>query len=275
LNILRETILGRELFDHAFKEYSRRWMFKHPNPADFFRTMEDASGIDLDWFWRGWFYTTDPVDISIDKVVEGVFNTKNPEVENARIRAERSAKPEELTILRNRKDVAQTAVEANPDLNDFYNSYDPLAVTETDKKAYQAYLSSLSPDDKKWLDGQKYFYQLDFSNVGGLVMPVIVEFNYEDGTKEVERIPAEIWRIDNKKASKIFVKDKRVKSFTLDPYSETADIDVNNNYFPRQQVPTRFELLKQSPYMRGQSSAPNPMQLQKKEKEGKTGGGGN
>ncbi len=272
LNILRETILGRELFDHAFKEYSRRWMFKHPNPADFFRTMEDASGIDLDWFWRGWFFTTDPVDISIDRVVEGVFDTKNPEIEKARLRAEISAKPEELGIQRNRKDVPQTAVEANPDLLDFYNSYDPLAVTEADKKAYQAYLASLSPEDKKWLESQKYFYQVDFSNVGGLVMPIIIEFEYEDGTKDVERIPAEIWRIDNKKVSKIFVKDKKVKSFTLDPYSETADIDTSNNYFPRRTQPTRFELIKQGSYMRG-IGGPNPMQQQKQEK--KTSGGGN
>lgn len=275
LNILRETILGRELFDHAFKEYSRRWMFKHPAPADFFRTMEDASGIDLDWFWRGWFYTTDPVDISIDKVVEGVFDTKNPEVEKARIRAEKASKTEELTILRNKKDIPQTAVEANADLNDFYNSYDPLAVTETDKKNYQAYLATLTPDDKKWIDSQKYFYQVDLTNVGGLPMPVIIEFEYEDGTKDVERIPAEIWRMDNKKVSKIFVKDKKVKSFTLDPYSETADIETSNNSFPRKQTPTRFELIKQNPAMRGQSVGPNPMQLQKKEKETKTGGGGN
>jgi hypothetical protein len=274
LNILRETVMGRELFDHAFKEYSRRWMFKHPNPADFFRTMEDASGIDLDWFWRGWFYTTDPVDISIDKVVEGVFDTKNPEIEKSRIRAERASKPEELTILRNRKDIPQTAVESNADLKDFYNEYDPLAVTETDKKNYEAYLATLTPDDKKWLENQKYFYQVDLSNIGGLVMPVIIEFEFEDGTKEVEKIPAEIWRVDNKKISKIFVKDKRVISLTLDPYSETADIDLSNNTFPRKQMPTRFELIKQVPSMRGQSTGPNPMQLQKKEKEGtKTGGG--
>ncbi len=275
LNILRETVMGRELFDYSFKEYSKRWMFKHPNPADFFRTMEDASGVDLDWFWRGWFYTTDPVDISIDKVIEGVFDTKNPEIEKARIRAERASKPEELTILRNRKDIPQTAVENNADLKDFYNEYDPLAVTETDRKNYQAYLATLTPDDKKWLENQKYFYQVDLSNVGGLVMPVIIEFEFEDGTKEVEKIPAEIWRVDNKKISKIFVKDKRVKSFTLDPYLETADIDLANNAFPRKQTPSRFELLKQQPYMRGQSTGPNPMQMQKKEKEGtKTGGGG-
>ncbi|PTB87087.1 aminopeptidase, partial [Pseudidiomarina aestuarii] len=65
LNILREVIMGRELFDYAFKEYARRWMFKRPTPADFFRTMEEASGVDLDWFWRGWFYSTDHVDISL------------------------------------------------------------------------------------------------------------------------------------------------------------------------------------------------------------------
>jgi hypothetical protein len=68
LFMLRETIMGQELFDRSFKEYAQRWAFKHPKPADFFRTLEDASAVDLDWFWRGWFYTTDTNDQSIDQV---------------------------------------------------------------------------------------------------------------------------------------------------------------------------------------------------------------
>ncbi|MEQ7800098.1 M1 family metallopeptidase [Pedobacter sp. ASV1-7] len=189
LNILRETVMGRTLFDYAFKEYAKRWAFKHPTPADLFRTMEDASAVDLDWFWRGWFFGTDPVDISLNDVR--------------------------------------------------YHKMDSLNVANESKKN---------------------FYELDFSNIGGLVMPIIIEWTFVDGSKEIDRIPAYIWRKDENKVTKVFAKDKEVRSVQIDPYRETADIDESNNSWPRQSQPTRFELFKKQQAPRGSSAGTNPTQ---------------
>jgi hypothetical protein len=196
LNILRETVMGRELFDFAFKQYARRWEFRHPTPEDFFRTMEDASAVNLDWFWRGWFYTTDHVDISLDKVAIYRINTKNPEIEKPIARKEKENIPEQISITRN-KQTLRTAVERDPSLKDFYNSYDNYEVTAMDMEKYNSYLSSLTEEEKKLLDRKDYFYELTFSNLGGLVMPIILEFTFEDNTKERIQIPAEIWRRNN------------------------------------------------------------------------------
>lgn len=260
LNILRETVMGRELFDYAFKEYSRRWAFKHPTPADFFRTMEDASAVDLDWFWRGWFYGTDAVDMAIADVRYYRMDTKNPEVEQ--LEAKKSHEREEYVISRERNRAAglKFAVEQDTSLQDFYNKWDRFAVTADAKEDFAAYYRSLSPAEKAFYDRKTYFYEIDFENLGGLVMPLILEWTYADGTKEVEKIPAYIWRKNEQAVTKVFAKQKEVTSVRLDPFRETADIDENNNAWPRRYVPSKFELFRQQQSVRGSSTGPNPMQ---------------
>lgn len=268
LNILRETVMGRELFDFAFREYARRWAFKHPTPYDFFRTMEDASGVDLDWFWRGWFFTTDNVDISLDAVTEFRMDTKNPEVEKPL--ASKKAKEQlerDVTYQNNKRDLATTAVERNEALKDFYNSYDPNAPAPTDRERYEKYLASLSPKEKAIIEARKNYYQLDFSNAGGLVMPLIIKFEFEDGSSEIQRIPAEIWRMNDKKISKVFAFAKPVKQVILDPQEETADVNTENNYYPRRPIPSRFEVFKQEGFTRGASMGSNPMQQAQQQKK--------
>lgn len=244
LNILRETVMGRELFDYAFKEYANRWKFKHPTPADFFRTMEDASGVDLDWFWRGWFYTTQACDISIENVTLKELDTQNPEIEEKKRKGLRDNQPKNITKIHNDESKLQTRVQVKKELNDFYNSYDPLDKTPEEEEQYKEYQAGLNKADQEWLSNNHYIYQIDFKNVGGLVMPIIVQKVYEDGSTEKVYIAAEIWRKDNEKVTKVFVEEKPVVSFQLDPNRETADIDTNNNYFPRQENVNRFQLYK-------------------------------
>jgi aminopeptidase N len=252
LNILRETVMGRELFDYAFKEYARRWKFKRPMPADFFRTMEDASGIDLDWFWRGWFYTTDHTDISIENVRLYTLDTRNPDVEKEAARRENEARPETLSQQRNRP--IPKRVEQFPSLNDFYNTYDQYKVTERERAEFQQYLSTLTDKERELLNSGMNFYVVDLKNIGGLVMPVILQIDYTDGTTEELRIPAEIWRINNTEVSKLIVTKKEIKSITLDPHLETADVDLANNNFPRKPIKSRFQIFKDQQRQR------NPMQ---------------
>lgn len=260
LNILRETVMGRELFDYAFKEYSRRWAFKHPTPADFFRTMEDASAVDLDWFWRGWFFGIDPVDISLDEVrhFQPIGNLGDAQEEA------KAAYEDDLNTIGRQRNIdggVDFAVEADTSLQDFYNKWDRFAVSEADSEAFQQYYQSLSPEERELYDGKYHFYQLTFSNKGGLVMPIILQWTYADGTTEVERIPAYIWRKNESEVTKVFAKTKEVASVVVDPLRETADIDEDNNAWPRRHAPTRFELFKQgNGPARGTSSGPNPMQ---------------
>ena len=260
LNILRETVMGRKLFDYAFKTYAQRWAFKHPTPADFFRTMEDASAVDLDWFWRGWFYGTDPVDISLDSVKLYTLNTKNPEINAQADRAQFDRNLQSITMQRNREAGTRFAVEADSSLKDFYSKFDRFAATPLTKESYQAMYNALSPEEKNFYESKNYFYQLTLSNKGGLVMPVILEWTYTDGTKETERISAYIWRKNEQKITKVFAKTKEVKSIKLDPYRETGDIDEDNNNWPHTLTPTRFELFKQQTLPRGATSGANPMQ---------------
>ena len=265
LNILRETVMGRDLFDFAFKEYAQRWMFKHPTPADFFRTMEDASGVDLDWFWRGWFYSTDHVDISMEKVTWYQPNTQNPEIEKALSKIAEDEKVA-ITDIRNKTEIKQTITEQDPKTLDFYSAYDKYMVTEEDQKGYSKIIDGLSNDEKKYLMEDYNFYQIDFKNIGGLVMPLILQFDFNDGTQEVQHIPAEIWRKDNFEISKVFIFDKKVNNITLDPFYETADTDLNNNSWPAKIQPTRFQIYKSRfGDRRGRtSSGENPMQKIKK-----------
>lgn len=259
LNILRETIMGRELFDFAFKEYALRWKFKHPTPEDFFRTMEDASGIDLDWFWRGWFFGTDPVDMSIENVSWYKLDNRTPAQKKADQQKEAEREAYHISQDYNKEDIPQTVVEADPAARDFYNSYNPFSVTPEDEKAYKEFMDRLSQKEKDLLNSGLNFYEMTFRNHGGLVMPLIIQFNYTDGTSEVERIPAEIWRLNEWEVTKVFAKKKEVKNIVLDPYRETADIDESNNYWPRQFTPSRFELFKSQGGVRGASMGDNPM----------------
>ncbi|WPZ11651.1 M1 family metallopeptidase [Roseivirga spongicola] len=261
LNILRETIMGRELFDFAFKEYAKRWAFKHPTPDDLFRTLEDASAVDIDWFIRGWYFTIDNVDIAIDDVKWYKLNTQNPEIENPIAKAEDELRNTDIADSRNREEGLKFYVEEDTRLQDFYYSYDEFEVTEESKRAYQRFSASLSAEERALLGGDKNFYEIDFSNKGGLVMPIIIEWTYVDGTKEVEKIPAYIWRKDEDKVTKAFMKDKEVAQIRIDPYRETADTNEDNNYFPRSSKPSRFELFRfGGGAARGQSTGSNPMQ---------------
>jgi hypothetical protein len=265
LNILRETIMGRELFDYAFKEYARRWAFKHPTPADFFRTMEDASGEDLDWFWRGWFYTTDACDISLDSVkyLKADVNTKIP---GARDRMVKVDKPmvnsfEDISKKRNKADKSITFyTDKDPKIRDFYWNYargQEKVDTSARREKGTLSIEALNAAEKAKY-GNKFFYELSFSNKGGLVMPIIVEFTYADGSTKIDRIPAQIWRLNEQNASKIYVEDKEVTAIKLDPMRETADIDDVE--------PSKFQLFKQKAAgaARGQSTGLNPMQAAEK-----------
>ena len=261
LNVLRETVMGRDLFDYAFKEYGRRWAYKHPKPADFFRTMEDASGMDLDWFWRGWFFGTEPCDISINNVSWYTNDTQNPEVEKANLKAKKQKENASISKQRDLEFIKKTRVDLYPELADFYNNYDALSITNYDKEKYKKYLETLDSKQAAALQSGLNYYLVEFENVGGLVMPLIVELQYTDGTKEIQRIPAEIWRKNSKKVNKLFITQKPVQQINLDPYMETADINMKNNGFPRAMQENKFQLMKSTP-----KTEPNKMQL---EKEGK------
>ena len=261
LNILRETILGRELFDFAFKEYARRWKFKRPMPADFFRTMEDATARDLDWFWRGWFYTTDHVDIALDKIDMYMVDRRTPDEIAADEKAKREAQLPTLSKSRN-KELTKRA-DQFPELKDFYNEYDPRSVTEQQRAAYQKSLEQLTEKEKELLANTDRFYRLQFRNVGGLVMPVIVLLTLEDGSTKEIRLPAEAWRVDANLCDTLVVTDQPIVKFELDPYRETADINRDNNHFPPVIEPTRFQLFKSQ--RRG--SEDNPMAQAKRAKE--------
>ena len=270
LNVLRETVMGRELFDFAFKTYARRWMFKHPEPADLFRTLEDASAVDLDWFWRGWFYTTDHVDIGIRSVHHWVLDPGDPEASKALDRQERDAEPTSVTAERNRD--LPKRIASYPELGDFYNEFDALAVTETDRRDFDKYLADLDEDERELLAVERHFYALELENHGGIPMPVILELHYADGTKELKRIPAELWRKHPDRVTKLLMTTGEIEAFVLDPHRETADTDHSNNRFPPELAQSRFKLFKEK-------QEPNPMQRARAaaaggEERGEEGGAG-
>jgi len=259
LNILRETVMGRELFDFAFKTYAERWKFKHPTPADFFRTMEDASGVDLDWFWRGWFFTTDHCDIAIDNVEWFKIDTRNPKVEKAIAKELADAKPVHIGETRN-KEIAVYS-DHDEEILDFYSKYDPFEPTLVDQEEYDKYMTKLSKDDIAILEADYNYYNIDFRNKGGLVMPIILNFTFKDGTNEVVRIPAEIWKTNHENVSKIFFFKKEVVSVDMDPWLETADVDLNDNSWPRKTQLSKFEVFKQKKTnRRGNGGKENLMQ---------------
>ena len=230
LFILRESIMGKDLFDKSFKEYAQRWAFKHPKPADFFRTMEDASAVDLDWFWKGWFYTTDNVDMSVDNVRWFKLRTDKTNLEGKEKIVAKGDLPKEGD-----KD-------KKPD--DFSKGPEYFSVIPTDNRFYGEFANRI--DDKAVMAKMenKNFYEITLTNKGGLVMPVIIEWTYKDGSKELERLPAEIWRINETKVTKVFAKEKEVVSVVLDPQKETADIAMEDNVFPKVEQPSKFDELK-------------------------------
>ena len=274
LNILRETIMGRENFDYAFREYCRRWAFKHPTPADFFRTMEDASAEDLDWFWRGWFYNTDPVDISLDSVKVAVLDSnENTEIKrsqartiNVPVQKPLQNKFEDISKIRNREDKSITfATDADTSLRDFYWKYSRgLVSVDTTPFVVEmpATRENMTQEEKIVLAGNKRLYELSFSNKGGLVMPLIIEWTYADNSKEIERIGVNVWRKNEQKIVKSFMKNKEVVSVKIDPYRETADIDESNNVWPAMENLSKFQLFKskETNTPRGARSGNNPMQ---------------
>lgn len=231
LNILRETIMGRELFDYAFKTYANRWKFKHPTPEDFFRTMEDASGVDLDWFWRGWFYTTDYNDIGIKEVKQFFVSNDAP----AGFQAQQATR-------RNRFRASGTMVYmvdgSSADMKQEMNK--PLNIK--DVKTLDDYVqATFTPEEKSKLQSPKYFYEVTFNKPGGLVMPIIVELTFEDGTTENHKFPAQIWVKNDNEVSRTFATSKIIKKIMVDPKEETADIDVTNNAWPKQEVTSKFD----------------------------------
>ncbi len=299
LNILRETVMGRELFDYAFKEYCKRWAYKHPSPTDFFRTMEDASGVDLDWFWRAWFYDIEPVDVRLDTVIaynvvapqtvpvvmdtlrKGKMNSNIVTIPTS-VKSNKSAPSVKtsgeyihVSRLRNKAEGMKFAVDVDTTLRDFYfyydeekdtfgswkskmkNSADPSVPVVVNK--YRNY-EPVSPEIASKFEKQ-YYYELQLSNVGGAVTPVIIQWNFTDGSSEVDYINAYIWRKNEFKFTKNFMKTKEVASVLIDPFKETADINENDNFWPRGEIkPSRVELFK----MKEQAEGKNPMQRAKK-----------
>ena len=268
LNILRETVMGRDLFDYAFKEYARRWAFKHPSPADFFRTMEDASSVDLDWFWRGWFYTNDHVDMALEQVRWLQMDTQDPNTEAAFNRNAEENEPMDISLVRDEAYITETYLEADPSLHDFYTTTDPFMVLELDKMEAKEGLDKLDDAARELLQSGKNYYEITFRNKGGLVMPLIVEFELEDGEKILHRIPAEIWKMSEPTVTKVFVTPAPAVSISLDPMLETADVDVSDNYWPARPAPTRFEVFKSEQRSRwGASRDENPMQRSQRSSE--------
>ncbi len=283
LNILRETIMGRNLFDYSFKEYARRWAFKHPTPADLFRTMEDASAEDLDWFWRGWFYGIDPVDIAIDTVKHAVYDATASAPAGGMGGGGRGGmnmggggggqrgidKPilnafEDISKIRNRTDKSIVFLtDADTSLRDFYWRYDrgiEAYDAETKQPAPNFGAPASMTDEEKAKYADVNLYEITFVNKGGLVMPIIVEFTFEDGSKEINKMPAQIWRYNENKVTKVYLTNKKAISIKLDPMRETADIDEANNSWPNVAAPSKFALFKARTAARGQSMGLSPMQ---------------
>ncbi|HMJ69344.1 MAG TPA: M1 family metallopeptidase [Cyclobacteriaceae bacterium] len=229
LNVLRETVMGKEVFDQAFKEYAQRWAFKHPKPSDFFRTLEDASAVDLDWFWRGWFYTTDNCDMTLDQVKW--FKLRNSQ-----------ANLESKTKTVKKGELGASA--GNGKNDNFSKGPEYFSVIPTDDRLYDEFQNKVNDKAVITKLENKNFYEITLSNNGGLVMPVIIQWTYKDGTTEIERLPAEIWRLNETKVTKVFAKEKEVANVVIDPKQETTDVNADDNAFPRVEKPNKFEEIK-------------------------------
>ncbi|REG90039.1 M1 family metallopeptidase [Winogradskyella sediminis] len=232
LNILRETVMGRDLFDYAFKEYANRWKFKHPTPEDFFRTMEDASAVDLDWFWRGWFYTTDYTDIGI-KDVKKFAVTTTPNDNGKRLAERYNRDPNSLVYF------IEEGAEGFDDAMKANTSIDELPTVK------EYIMDNFTPEEQKSMKkAPQFFYQITFEKPGGLVMPLIVEYTYADGTASRETYPAQVWRLNDKEVTKAVASDKEIVSIQIDPDLETADVDTTNNAWPKEVKESEFDKFK-------------------------------
>ena len=234
LNILRETVMGRELFDHAFKTYSQRWMFKHPTPEDFFRTMEDASAVDLDWFWRSWFYTTDYVDIGVKDVKKYIVSDK-PGKEMQEYMAARNLTESDLPPL-------VYLVEDNEEME---QSKKGMAPSEVSAPLREFMMDKLTAEERARVKEPKYFYEITFDKPGGIPMPLIVEYTYVDGSKEQVTYPPEIWRRNDDEVRRVISSQAELVAITVDPKAETADIDITNNSWPKKESPSEFNQFKE------------------------------
>ena len=235
LNILRETVMGRELFDHAFKTYAQRWMFKHPSPEDFFRTMEDASAVDLDWFWRGWFYTTDYVDIGVKGVKKYYVSNKvtkaMQEYMDARGLTEADLPP--LVYLADEESDGITSEDKGK------------APSEVSQNLKEFMMDNMTEAERAQVKEPKFFYEITFDKPGGLPMPLIVEYTYADGSKENVTYPPEIWRKNDEEVKRIISSEKELVGVVVDPKLETADIDTTNNSWPKQEEESSFDKFKE------------------------------
>lgn len=233
LTLLRETVMGPELFDKSFREYAQRWAFKQPKPADFFRTMEDASAVDLDWFWRGWFYTVDYVDVDLDEVKW--FKVK-PEQKN----------PENKSAITTTGYLGGTKSRSREKATDFSQGAQEIAMINTPDNLYSEFKNKTNDAGiRQKLEG-KNLYELTLKNKGGLVTPIIIEWTFVDGSKETQKIPAEIWRKDENEVKKVFMKEKEVAQVVIDPNNDTADANFSDNAFPKKQNENKFDLMKKN-----------------------------
>ncbi|HIP49691.1 MAG TPA: M1 family peptidase [Lutibacter sp.] len=236
LYMLREFIMGHELFDHAFKTYANRWKFKHPSTADFFRTMEDASGVDLDWFWRGWFFTTEVNDIAIKEVKQYVVTDKPTN------RVKRMAKAYGMSVEQFPKMLYLVSKDGDDFKPEMLNKKDPA----NDFPILKDYIEkNFSVEERSTLKNSKYFYEIIFEKHGGLVMPILVDFKYADGTSESYNFPAEIWLLNDKEVTRVFPSDKEIVEIIIDAKLITADVDVSNNTWPKKETKTKFEEFKE------------------------------
>ncbi|MEL6974402.1 MAG: M1 family aminopeptidase, partial [Bacteroidota bacterium] len=236
LNILRETVMGEELFDHAFKTYAQRWMFKHPTPEDFFRTMEDASAVDLDWFWRGWFYTTDYVDIGV-KEVKKFYVSSEPNAEMKKYMEDRNVTEADFPPL------VYLVEESSEDFNENLKGKAP---SETSQNLKEFMMDNMTAEERAQVKEPKYFYEITFDKPGGIPMPLIVEYTYADGTKESITYPAEIWRKNDSEVTRVMATEKELTNIVIDPKLETADIDTENNSWPKKEEKSDFSKFKDS-----------------------------
>ncbi|MFT4791819.1 MAG: hypothetical protein ACI9KR_001446 [Arcticibacterium sp.] len=234
LNILRETVMGKELFDYAFKTYAKRWMFKHPSPEDFFRTMEDASAVDLDYYWRGWFYTTDVVDIGI-KDVKKYYVSNKPTKEMKEYMAVRNITEADLPPL---------VYLAAEDSDNYSADLKDKKPSETSQSLQSFMMDNMSEAERSVVKEPKYFYEVTFNKPGGIPMPLIVEYSYADGTKELITYPAEIWRKSDKEVKRVLSTEKEILGIVVDPKAETADIDTTNNTWPKAETRSEFDSFK-------------------------------
>ncbi|RIV47181.1 M1 family metallopeptidase [Flagellimonas pelagia] len=236
LNILRETVMGKELFDHAFKTYAQRWMFKHPTPEDFFRTMEDASAVDLDWFWRSWFYTTDYVDIGV-KGVKKYYVSSKPTKEMEKYMADRNLTEADLPPL---------VYLAEEDSEDFMPELKGKSPTETSQNLKEFMMDNMTEAERSQVKEPKYFYEITFDKPGGIPMPLIVEYTYADGTKENVTYPPEIWRKNDEEVKRVISSQKELVGIVVDPKLETADVDTTNNSWPKKEEKSDFDKFKEN-----------------------------